>query len=102
MRSLDPGAVIGNWLRAAASPAGRRVLLLTFLVDAPFAFVFLIAVQTYLPEQTPLARSLPGLCRALLGGGKLVAQCVGGRLTDPLGLRAATVAGLALIVAAQA
>jgi UTP--glucose-1-phosphate uridylyltransferase len=39
MRSLDPVALIGNWLRAAASPSGRRVLLLTFLVDAPFAFV---------------------------------------------------------------
>jgi predicted MFS family arabinose efflux permease len=102
MRSLDPVTLIGNWLRAAASPAGRRVLLLTFLIDAPFAFVFLIAVQTYLPEQTLMGTSLPGLCLALFGGGKLVAQYVGGRLTDHLGLRSATVAGLALIVAAQA
>ena len=52
MRSLDPRTLILGWLRAAASPPGRRVLLLTFLVDAPFAFVFLNAVQTYLPQQT--------------------------------------------------
>jgi predicted MFS family arabinose efflux permease len=102
MRSLDPIALIGTWLRAAASPAGRRVLLLTFLVDAPFAFVFLIAVQTYLPQQTLLGTSLPGLCLALFGGGKLVAQYLGGRLTDRIGLRDATIAGIALIVMAQA
>lgn len=102
MRSLDPVALVRNWLRAAASPAGRRVLLLTFLVDAPFAFVFLIAVQTYLPQQTLLGTSLPGLCLALFGGGKLVAQYVGGRLTDHIGLRDATIAGIALIVIAQA
>jgi predicted MFS family arabinose efflux permease len=102
MRSLDPIALIGNWLRAAASPAGRRVLLLTFLVDAPFAFVFLIAVQTYLPQQTLLGTSLPGLCLALFGGGKLVAQYFGGKLTDRIGLRDATIAGITMIVMAQA
>jgi predicted MFS family arabinose efflux permease len=102
MRSLDPLALIGNWLRAAASPAGRRVLVLTFLVDAPFAFVFLLAVQTYLPQQTLLGTSLPGLSLALFGGGKLLAQYLGGRLTDRIGLRDATIAGIVLIVIAQA
>src|SRR5438067_13517424 len=101
MRSLDPIALIGNWLSAAASPAGRRVLVLAFLVDAPFAFVFLIALQTYFPQQTLIGTSVPGLCLALFGGGKLVAQYFGGRLTDRLGLRDATIIGIALIVLAQ-
>jgi predicted MFS family arabinose efflux permease len=102
MRPLNPRDMVLNWLRAAASPAGRRVMLLTFLIDAPFAFVFLIAVQTYLPQDTWSGVSLPGLSLALFGGGKLVAQYVGGRLTDHIGLRNATIAGITLIVVAQA
>jgi predicted MFS family arabinose efflux permease len=91
-----------SWLRAVAAPEGRRVLLLVFLVDAPFAFLYLIALQTYFDEQTLLGTSTPGLCLALFGAGKLVAQYAGGRLTDRLGLRAATATGLVLIVGAQA
>jgi predicted MFS family arabinose efflux permease len=91
-----------GWLRAVAAPSGRRILLLTFLVDAPFAFLYLIALQTYFPEQTLWGTPLPGLCLALFGAGKLAAQYAGGRLTDRLGLRAATAAGLTLIVGAQA
>jgi MFS family permease len=94
--------VVLDWLRLARSARARPYLLVTLLVDSAFIFVFLVAIQSYLPEQHGGGASLPGYALAAYGAAKLVAQLFGGRLSDWAGARRGLLAGLALIVLGQA
>jgi MFS family permease len=67
----------------------RRLLLLVFVIDALFAFVFLIALQSYFQPQRMAGTAVPGLALALFGAGKLASQYVAGRHSDAGGARAA-------------
>ena len=80
----------------------RRLLLFVFCLDAPFAFVFLIALQSYFTPQQLEGRAVPGLALALFAAGKLALQYQGGRVTDRLGSRRALSLGLACIATALA
>lgn len=91
-----------DWLQLVRSPRARPFLLVTFLVDAAFIFVFLVALQKYLPEQHGGGAALPGFALAAYGAAKLVSQLAGGRLIDRLGGAAAVLIGMGLIVLGQA
>jgi len=88
-------------LRLLRSPRARPYLLIALLVDTAFIFVFLVAIQSYLPEQHGGGPALTGYILAAYGAAKLVAQLFGGRLTDRIGARRGLFVGLSLIVAAQ-
>jgi MFS family permease len=94
--------LVSDWLRLARSPRARPYLLVTFLVDSAFIFVFLVAIQSYLPEQHGGGASLPGYALAAYGAAKLAAQLFGGRLSDWVGARRGLLTGLALVVLGQA
>lgn len=91
-----------DWLRLARSSRARPFLLVTLLVDAAFIFVFLVALQKYLPEQHGGGPSLPGFALAAYGAAKLVSQLLGGRLIDRVGAGRGTLIGMGLIVLGQA
>jgi MFS family permease len=90
-----------DWLRLARSSRARPYLLLTLLVDSAFIFVFLVAIQSYLPEQHGGGASLPGYALAAYGAAKLAAQLFGGRLSDQVGARRGLLTGLGLVVLGQ-
>jgi MFS family permease len=94
--------LISDWLRLARSPRARPYLLVTFLVDSAFIFVFLVAIQSYLPEQHGGEASLPGYALAAYGGAKLAAQLFGGRFADWVGARRGLLTGLILVLIGQA
>ena len=58
MISGMPG-LIASWLRTVATARGRQLLLIVFCVDISFAFVFLVALQTYFEPQHLAARAVP-------------------------------------------
>ncbi|HEX5370114.1 MAG TPA: MFS transporter, partial [Dehalococcoidia bacterium] len=95
-------------LRALLDDAGlivhdgrsRRLLLFVFCLDAPFAFVFLIALQSYFTPQQLAGRAVPGLALALFAAGKLALQYQGGRVTDRLGAHRTLSLGLVCIATA--
>jgi len=93
--------LVSDWLRLARSSRARPFLLVTLLVDSGFVFVFLVALQSYLPEQHGGGASLPGYALAAYGAAKLAAQLFGGRLSDWVGPRRGLLAGLALVVFGQ-
>jgi predicted MFS family arabinose efflux permease len=100
MRALTNS--VFDWLRLARSSRARPYLLVTLLVDSAFIFVFLVAIQSYLPEQHGGGASLPGYALAAYGAAKLAAQLFGGRLSDWVGARRGLLAGLALVALGQA
>lgn len=91
-----------DWLRLVRSARARPYLLITLFVDASLAFVFLVAIQSYLPEQYATSAALPGYALAAYGGAKLAGQLVGGRLIDRLGAGRGLLLGIGLIAAGQA
>jgi MFS family permease len=93
--------LVSDWLRLARSPRARPYLLVTFLIDSAFIFVFLVAIQSYLPEQRGGEASLPGYALAAYGGAKLAAQLFGGRLADWAGARRGLLTGLVLVLLGQ-
>jgi MFS family permease len=93
--------LVSDWLRLARSSRARPYLLVTLFVDSAFIFVFLVAIQSYLPEQHGGGASLPGYALAAYGAAKLAAQLFGGRLSDWVGARRGLFSGLALVMLGQ-
>ena len=85
-----------DWLRLVRSPRARPYLAVTLFVDAALVFVFLVAIQSYLPEQHGGGASVAGYALAAYGAAKLAGQLLGGRLTDWAGARRGLLLGLAL------
>jgi len=83
-------------------PRARPFLLITLLVDSAFIFIFLVAIQSYLPEQRSVSASFPGYALAVYGAAKLAAQLFAGRLIDHVGRRRGLLYGLILILIGQA
>src|SRR6266536_371941 len=92
---------IREWLEIASSGRARPFLAIALLVNASFLFVFLVVLQTYLPEKYGASASLAGYALAAYGGAKLVTQITGGRFVDRIGARRALRAGLCFIALAQ-
>ncbi len=90
-----------DWLRLVRSRRTRPYLLITLFVDSTFIFVFLVALQSYLPEEHGGGAALPGYTLAAYGAAKLAAQLPGGRLIDRVGGGRGLFMGLALIVLGQ-
>lgn len=91
-----------DWLALIHSPRARPFLLVTFSVDSALVFVFLVALQSYLPEQHDVEVSLPAYALAAYGAAKLIAQMLGGQIIDRIGGKQGLVSGLVLILAGQA
>ena len=85
-----------DWLQLVRSPRARPYLVVTLFVDAALVFVFLVALQSYLPEQHGGGAALPGYALAAYGAAKLAGQLMGGRLTDWTGARRGLLLGLGL------
>jgi MFS family permease len=92
---------VRDWLEIASSGRARPFLAIALLVDASFLFVFLVVLQTYLPEKYGASASLAGYALAAYGAAKLVTQITGGRFVDRIGARRALRAGLFFIALAQ-
>jgi MFS family permease len=99
MRELSRAA--RDWLEIASSGRARPFLAVALLLDATFLFVFLVVLQTYLPERYGASTSLAGYALAAYGAAKLLTQITGGRFVDRIGARRALRAGLCLIALAQ-
>jgi len=91
-----------DWWQLVRSSRARPYLLITLLVDGAFAFVFLVAIQSYLPEQHGFSAAWPGYALAAYGAAKLAAQLFAGRLIDHAGRKQGLLFGLVLILAGQA
>jgi MFS family permease len=88
------------WLGIARR--GLPLLAVGFLVDGAFLLVFLIILQTYLPESLGASQALAGYALAAFGGAKLLSQLAGGVTTDRLGMQRALIIGTAFHLAANA
>ncbi len=86
-----------NVIRRAAP-----LLAVGFLVDAAFLFVFLIALQSYLPEALHKSDAIAGYALAAFGLAKLLTQFGGGFVSDHLGTRRALILGTTLLLVADA
>jgi len=65
-----------DWLAIVRRGAG--LLALAFLIDFTFVFVFLIVLQTYLPESFGASASIAAFALGAFGAAKLVSQFIGG------------------------
>lgn len=81
---------------------GFPLLLIAFAVDSAFIFVFLIALQSYLPESLHQSPAIAGVALASFGVAKLVTQLASGFVSDRLGTRRALILGTGLLFAADA
>jgi MFS family permease len=72
-----------------------------FLVDAAFLFVFLIVLQSYVPESLHKSDAIAGWALAAFGVAKLLTQLGSGFVTDRLGSRRTLIVGTALLVIAD-
>lgn len=80
---------------------GWPLLTIAFLIDAAFIFVFLVALQTYLPESLRTSDAIAGYALAAFGGAKLLTQLLSGLVIDRVGARRALVGGIALLLIAD-
>lgn len=81
---------------------GLPLLVIAFAVDSAFIFVFLIALQSYLPESLHASSAIAGVALAAFGGAKLLTQLASGFISDRLGARRALILGTALLLIADA
>jgi MFS transporter, DHA1 family, multidrug resistance protein len=81
---------------------GLPLLLIAFAVDSAFIFVFLIALQSYLPESLHKSAAIAGVALASFGAAKLLTQVASGFISDRLGARRALILGTGLLVVADA
>ena len=97
-------------VRAILGAAGESIdairrawplLFIAFLVDGAFLFVFLIALQTYLPESLRTSDAIAGYALAAFGGAKLLTQLASGFVSDRIGARRALIVGVALLLVAD-
>lgn len=92
-------------LAAAAARSveiGRRgwtLLATAFLVDTAFLFVFLIAVQSYLPDRLHASAAIAGWALGAFGMAKLATQLASGFIADRVGARRALMLGTGLLLA---
>ncbi|MDE3094945.1 MAG: MFS transporter [Chloroflexota bacterium] len=90
---------------AGSRDIARRALPLLaigFLADTAFIFIFLIALQSYLPEKLHASAAIAGYALAAFGIAKLCSQVLSGMVSDRLGTRTAMIGGTALLLAADA
>lgn len=80
---------------------GFPLLLIAFAVDSAFIFVFLIALQSYLPESLHESPAIAGVALASFGAAKLLTQVASGFMSDRLGARRALILGTALLLIAD-
>ncbi len=80
---------------------GWPLLTIAFLVDSAFLFVFLVALQTYLPESLHRSDAIAGYALAAFGGAKLLTQLGSGFISDRLGARRALIGGIVLLLIAD-
>ena len=99
--SLDLSTLLGNGAEIVRQGRCRRLLLVVFCLDAPFAFVFLVALQSYFAPQQIEGRAVAGLALSLFALGKLVLQYQAGRASDLVGPRRGLSIGLACVLAAM-
>ncbi|HYM14136.1 MAG TPA: MFS transporter [Dehalococcoidia bacterium] len=78
------------------------LLTVGLLVDAAFLFVFLIALQSYLPESLHKSAAIAGYALAAFGFAKLLTQIGGGFVSDRLGTRSSMRIGVLLLLVADA
>jgi len=76
---------------------GWTLLATAFLVDTAFLFVFLIAVQSYLPDRLHASAAIAGWALGAFGLAKLATQLASGFIADRVGARRALVLGTALL-----
>jgi DHA1 family tetracycline resistance protein-like MFS transporter len=81
---------------------GLPLLLIAFAVDSSFVFVFLIALQSYLPESLHKSAAIAGIALASFGAAKLLTQVASGFISDRIGARRALVLGTGLLLMADA
>ncbi|HZP26065.1 MAG TPA: MFS transporter [Dehalococcoidia bacterium] len=101
LRPREALGLIGAWLSLVRSRRTRPYLAMTLCLDAAFGFTFLVALQSYLPEQYGGGAGLAGFALACYGGTKLLTQTAGGHFIDRVGLRAGFIAGFAAVIGAQ-
>ncbi len=80
---------------------GYALLITAFAVDSAFIFVFLIALQSYLPESLHESDAIAGVALASFGVAKLATQVGSGFISDRLGPRRALILGTGLLLAAD-
>ena len=80
---------------------GFPLLLIGLAVDAAFIFVFLIALQSYLPESLHASKAIAGVALAAFGVAKLLTQLASGFISDRLGARRALILGTGLLLVAD-
>ena len=81
---------------------GFPLLLIGLAVDAAFIFVFLIALQSYLPESLHASKAIAGVALAAFGVAKLLTQLASGFISDRLGARRALILVMIAYLAAEA
>jgi MFS family permease len=96
---FDDGGSVTAWL--AIARRGLPLLAIGFLVDFAFVFVFLIVLQTYLPESLDASPSIAGFALAAFGMAKLASQIWGGAVSDAHGARSALRVGAMLQLGAN-
>lgn len=77
------------------------LLAIGFFSDAAFLFVFLIALQSYLPESLHKSDQIAGFALASFGLAKLLTQLGAGFVSDHLGTRRALILGATLSLVAD-
>jgi MFS family permease len=90
-----------TWETLDAVKRGWALLGIAFLVDSAFLFVFLIVLQTYLPESLGKSAAIAGYALAAFAGAKLTTQLASGFVTDHLGARRALIGGTAILLLAD-
>lgn len=96
-RITDPLHGSGDIVRRALP-----LLTIGFLADSAFIFIFLIALQSYLPEKLHASAAIAGYALAAFGVAKLCSQVLSGIVSDRLGTRTAMIGGTTLLLVADA
>ncbi len=81
---------------------GFPLLFIGFAVDAAFIFIFLVALQSYLPESLHASKAIAGVALAAFGVAKLLTQLASGFISDRLGAHRALILGTGLLLVADA
>ncbi len=98
---MTPRAMVAS-IRGTAAIAkrGAPLLAIGFLADASFLMVYLVVLQTYLPESLGASAAIAGWALAAYGLAKLITQVAAGVISDRMGTRRALIAGTGLLFVA--
>ncbi len=83
---------------AAIARRALPLLAIGFLADTGFLFVYLVVLQSYLPESLHASTAIAGYALAAYGTAKLFTQVGAGMISDRIGTRRALIGGTALLV----